>query len=150
MNQKKAKELPIVTYAPDDKKGKKSGWYSYQEIETGEGQVIGVATFGSWKTGEKHTWSSRSTHKMSAAESLRYHQIREEMRANQEREQAELHAKRAGDAFKTWSELPEAKNHEYYKKKGIKPVASVKINNEGRLIVPMAMRGMAKRLCISA
>ena len=56
--------------APDDKKGKKSGWYIYNEFEDGyrPGAFVGVGVFGSWRGNpEKVVWSSKRREAMSTS-----------------------------------------------------------------------------------
>ena len=67
--------------SPDDKAGKQSGWYWYQEFpdDFKPGAMIGVGVFGSWKDNPPRTvWTSKRKDSMSPAESMR---LDEQMKA---------------------------------------------------------------------
>lgn len=126
----------------DDKRGKKSGWYIYNEIEDthNEGQIIGIASYGDWKLGISENWTSRSEHRMSTKERLAYHAKREAMRAAHEAETKQRQAEAAESAFEIWHNAKEAKEHPYLTKKGISTAKGLKIAKDGRLIVPVAIK----------
>lgn len=127
---------------PEDKRGKKSGWYVYNEIEDSQaqGNIIGVANYGDWKIGVQHSWCSRSQHQMTTQESLHYHAAREAMRAEYEKELAEKNSEAAKRAFDIWSAAPGATDdHGYLKKKGVKAYQGLKVAQDGNLIIPVAV-----------
>lgn len=137
--------------SPFDKPNKKTGWYSYNEIETDSG-VIGVAAYGDWKTGNKDTWSSKSVHTMSIQESLKYHAEMEAARTRREIEQKAIHDEAAQKAYSIWQGantdyIPEVGNdnsdgvkviasHPYMVKKGIKPTGQEKFSR-GNIVIPV-------------
>ncbi|WAR46952.1 toprim domain-containing protein [Methylomonas rapida] len=102
----------------DDKAGKASGWL----VLYGNMDVIAGA-FGSWRTGESHSWCSKAKHEISAAEReslrLRYEQVKRDRDAEQQRVWAEAAAK----ADRLWNAGGPAKagDHPYLQAKGIKP-----------------------------
>lgn len=127
---------------PEDKPGKKSGWLIYNEIEDGQvqGHIIGIASFGDWKTGLNETWVSRDIHRMNTAESSHYHAAREAMKSAYEKELIEKQAESAKIAFDIWSKSPDADDgHSYLKKKNIRACQGLKIASDKRLIVPVAV-----------
>jgi len=127
---------------PEDKPGKKSGWYIFQEIEDSQsqGHIIGVANYGDWKTGVSKDWCSRSQHTMSTQERLHYHASREAMKAAYEADLLQKQTEAAAKAFEIWSAAPDAViSHEYLKRKGIKYYKGVKIASDKRLIIPIAV-----------
>ena len=125
----------------EDRRGKKSAWYVYNEIEDNqrEGSIIGVASYGDWKLGTSENWSSRSEHQMNTKERLNYHAAREAMRAQHEAETKNRQSEAATAAFKIWSEATDAKEHPYLTKKNIGATQGLKIAKDGRLIVPVAV-----------
>lgn len=125
----------------DDKRGKKSGWYVYNEIEDSqnEGAIIGIASFGDWKMGTQDSWVSRAEHQMTAHERTNYHAEREAMRVAREIEERERQEEAAKKAFEIWDSAKDAKEHPYLTKKGISTTEGLKIANDGRLIIPIAI-----------
>lgn len=126
----------------DDKRGKKSGWYIYNEIEDTQADsaaVVGVASYGDWKTGINETWSSRADHQMNDKERAAYHAKREAMRIAREQEEIRRHEEAAKTAFEIWSNAPDAESHPYLEKKGVKSAQGLKLHNDGRLIIPIAI-----------
>ena len=85
----------------EDRRGKKSAWYVYNEIEDNqrEGSIIGVASYGDWKLGTSENWSSRSEHQMNTKERLNYHAAREAMRAQHEAETKNRQSERKKSSF---------------------------------------------------
>lgn len=125
----------------EDKRGKKSAWYVYNEIEDNqrEGSIIGVASYGDWRTGISENWSSRSEHQMNTSERLNYHAAREAMRAQHEAETKSKQLEAAATAFEIWQEQPDATEHPYLKKKGVSTCTGLKIAKDKRLIIPVAV-----------
>ena len=126
---------------PEDKRGKKSGWYVYNEIpdQYGEGLVIGVANYGSWKTGESGSWCSKSDNSMSVPERMAYLAARERMREEQETEREKEYINAAARAFEIWSQASDCTDHGYLTRKQITPSSGLKIAKDKRLIIPMAV-----------
>ena len=125
---------------PEDKAGRKSGWYIYREFPAGEG-VIGVADYGCWKTGLKAHWVSRADHTMSMAERLAYHAAREAMKLAQEAETLARHNETAVKAAEIYAQAGPCAAHGYLTRKQIKPIHGLKIGQDGRLIVPLFIDG---------
>lgn len=127
--------------APDDKKkGKQSGWYIYREINdtSNPDYVIGIASYGSWKEGVTHHWSSRSDSAMSREERLNFFAEREKMRVAYEEEKRRLNEETAKSAYELWSTAPDASpDNDYFKRKQVKPCQGIK-EKDGVLLVPMA------------
>lgn len=134
---------------PEDKKGKKSGWFVYNEIaDTQEdGHIIGIASYGDWKTGESHVWSSRSEHKMSNKERLNYHAMREGMRLQREADKIKTQEESASIAYDIWVKSPQANNeHEYLERKGVIAAKGVKLSQSDQIIVPVAVNNQVTSL----
>lgn len=129
---------------PEDRRGKKSGWYIYNEIEDmqSEGLTIGVASFGDWKVGISEGWTSRSEHRMSGKERAEYQEKRDLMRVMHEEETKKKQSEAAEVAYEAWVNAKDAEeNHEYLENKGVKPYKGVKTNKDGRLVIPIAVNG---------
>lgn len=125
----------------EDKAGKKSAWYVYNEIEDNqnEGAIIGIASYGDWKTGLSETWVSRSEHQMSGTERANYHAKREAMKQEQEAETRAKQNEAAKVAYEIWSKAKPAKTHPYLTKKSVETSDGLKIADDGRLIIPVAI-----------
>lgn len=127
---------------PEDKPGKLSGWYIYNEFPSqGGGDVIGCGSYGCWKTDQKHSFLSCHEHKMGTAERLAFHSARQ---AQREAEQAETTGKQieaARLAREIWdSAHPASNDHPYLKRKNVLS-HGLKHNKDGRLIVPIMIDG---------
>ena len=129
--------------AADDKKGKESGWYWYDEFpdDFKVGALIGVGVFGSWKNNpERVVWTSKRKDSMSPAESMR---LDEQMKAAKIARDIELEAKRKVAAAKAqviWGESSEApESHPYLVAKGVKPNGTRV--SQGKIVVPVMNDG---------
>lgn len=132
-----------------ENKKKKSGWYIYNEIDDFQNSnyVIGVATYGDFKTDYKNSWSSRKSGAMNERERVAFNIAREQMRVEREREQVEKHKEVAAEAFKIWSSSPQASDdHGYLKSKGVKAAVGVKVDASGNLIIPAAISNQISTL----
>lgn len=132
---------------PDDRKGKQSGWLVYHELDDSavDGAVFGVAVWGSWKTGEKHSWSSKQAHHMTMSERVAYNTQLEAIKAETEREQAEAYARCATEAQSEWTAYSVAKDtNAYLAAKKLAPVGDVRQddNRDGCLLVPVLQNGV--------
>jgi len=126
---------------PDDKRGKKSGWYIYNEIEDIQqsGHIIGIASYGCWKTNVSESWCSRSEHQMDPQERENYQAAREAMRVERENEKLKNQKEAASVAFELWRKSAQSNdNHGYLKKKGVKAHQGIKQGEDKRLIIPIA------------
>lgn len=109
----------IVRYAIlDDKKGKINGWFALYA-----NMGIVAAAFGSWKTGEVHSWCSKSRDEVSRAEREALRLKYEEVKAARIKEQERVWAEAAKKADRLWNAGGPAKagEHAYLKAKGVKP-----------------------------
>lgn len=125
--------------APDDKGKKKSGWCWYDEVEdsSNDGFMIGVGAYGSWKDGEKVTWSSRRVEYLTKDQKLALQLRREEMRKQRDEEEKRVHAETAAECWEVYQEAEAAKaDHPYLVRKQIKPVGAIKQLGD-RLLIPM-------------
>lgn len=111
----------IVRYAiKDDKKGKLNGWFV---LYANMGIVAGA--FGSWKTGESHSWCSKAKHEISQSEREALRLKYEEVKANRIKEQERIWKAVASKAERLWNSGGPAKTgsaeHPYLLAKKIKP-----------------------------
>jgi len=125
----------------DDKHGKKSAWYIYNELEDNQnsGSIIGVASYGDWKLNITQSWCSRSEHRMNITERNNYNAAREAMRSQYEEETRIKQAEAAKTAYIIWSEAKKATEHTYLTNKGVGASEGLKIGNDGRLIIPITI-----------
>lgn len=120
---------------PQDNKGRLSGWYIYNEYQQDEGRVFAVASYGDWRTDEKHIWTSKPTHLMSAEERWKQSAHAETARAQQEVETAQRQNEAAQRALDIW-ESAGTGPHEYLERKGVQAYDGIRVSR-GALIVPM-------------
>lgn len=126
----------------DDRRGKKSGWYVYEEIEDNfnQGHIIGVASYGDWKLDLTRSWCSRSEQKMSAAELASYRAAREEMARQREEEERIRQEEAAKLSYDIWyNAQPANDDHPYLQAKGIKATTGLKLTDDNDLIIPAAV-----------
>lgn len=127
---------------PEDKPGKKSGWYSFYEIpDKDDGHIIGIASFGCWKTGLSETWCSKSEQHMTIAERESYFIAREALKQAQAAEEAERYREAAIRAAEICATAKDCISHPYLDRKKVKPATGLKIGQDGRLIIPMLKDG---------
>lgn len=129
--------------APNEKPGKKSGWYIYNEIQDDykPGSWIGIGVFGSWRSDpERVVWTSKRRESMSASESARFE---EQLRAEKIARDEELATRRALAAEKAatiWAEAtPAPSEHPYLTKKGVQ-AHGVRVSR-GQIVVPVYSNG---------
>lgn len=115
-------------HLPEDSSGSRNLWYI--------GGLDGVAsmTFGSWKTGERSTWSARRPVSFLEGELLRMRAVSAMKTQAAHREQ--IQAAGAMSARQRWATAsPADTNHEYLSRKRVKPFG---LRQEGDLLlVPM-------------
>jgi putative DNA primase/helicase len=129
--------------APGEKRGNKSGWYFYTEIQDDyqPGAFIGVGVFGSWKGNpDRVVWTSKRQDAMSPAEAARFEeQLAAERMARQE-ETRLRHEAAAAKAKEIWGEATEAPaEHPYLTAKGI-GAHCVRVSR-GKIVVPVEDKG---------
>lgn len=97
-----------------DKTGTQNGWY----ILFDDGLPTGC--FGSWKTGDKHTWCEKSEHELTASQRLEHkRRITEARKAREAEEQARRNAARE-KALHIWKvSQPALDTHPYLVKKNV-------------------------------
>jgi putative DNA primase/helicase len=122
----------------DCKRGRIPAWSMYREIEI-DGGVIGHGTYGNFQTGFTQNWSSVSEHKMKTSERAQYYAQREAMKSQREVEEKQRHSNAAKKAFEIWSTAPDATEHEYLRNKNVKTAIGLKVANDKRLIIPIAV-----------
>ncbi len=133
--------------APDEKRGKKSGWYIYNEVpDDRTDNFIGIGVFGSWKGNpERVVWTSKRRETMTASEQM---QFEERLRAEKLARDEALAQKQAESAIKArviWDESVTApESHPYLEKKQIKP-HGVRVSR-GSIVVPVQIKGQITSL----
>jgi putative DNA primase/helicase len=137
----------------DDKAGSSNGWYA---LYSNMGVYAGA--FGSWKTGESHTWCSKGKNEISPAEKealrLRYEQVK----AERAEEQKKIWAETAKKADRLWNiakpatavsgdkgAQPSTDVHAYLVAKGIKPYG-IKVLNKGLVVAARNAAGVITTL----
>lgn len=111
-------ELPegrIVRFrVAGDKSGSRNGWAIFHS------HPIAAGAFGSWKTGEQHTWRSTSNEVTTPAERT---ELKRKLQAAQQArasEEARLRAEAAARALKLWAGAkPATDDHPYLRAKGV-------------------------------
>lgn len=91
-----------------DKAGTLNGWYSLHL----DGRPAGV--FGTWKTGEQHTWVAGGSDGMTAAERAMVRAMIERSRAMRDAETRERHQAAASRAASMWESASAADPHHPY------------------------------------
>jgi len=98
-----------------DKAGSKNGWY------VGHRHPIPAGAFGSWKTGESHTWRAESDQALSLVERAEQRRQLEAMRKQRADEEVRVRETAARKAARLWNlAKPADGDHPYLVKKGVK------------------------------
>jgi len=125
--------------APNDKRGKKNGWYIYQEVvdDYQPGAMIGIGVFGSWKGNpERVTWSSKRTESMSPAEKAQMEERIAAAKIARDENLKQRQQAAAVEATKHWeSAQPADPENDYFRRKKIKPHIARQIGDT--LILPV-------------
>ena len=112
-----------------DKGGSRNGWYVQHCSPNPAG------AFGSWKTGESHTWREATTTPQTPAERAELAQRIRDMQAAREAEQVAVHASAAGRAAKLWERAHPANNaHPYLKRKHVPAIGVRQLRD--MLVIP--------------
>ena len=111
-------ELPegrIVRFRVDgDKAGSRNGWAIFHS------HPIAAGAFGSWKTGEQHTWRSTSNEVATPAERAELQRKLQAAQQARASEEARVRADAAARALKLWSGAkPATDDHPYLRAKGV-------------------------------
>ena len=97
-----------------DKPGSRNGWAVLHS------HPIEAGAFGSWKTGESHTWREATTRPQTPAERAELAQRIKAMQAAREAEQQAVHASAADRAAKLWTKAhPATNSHPYLQRKRV-------------------------------
>ena len=100
-----------------DKSGSRNGWAVLHS------QPVMAGAFGSWKTGESHTWREATTRPQTLAERAELDQRIKAMHAAREAEQVAVHASAADRAAKLWARAHPANNaHPYLQRKHVQAI----------------------------
>jgi len=126
---------------PIDKHHQKTGWYFYNEIEFSN-YIIGIGVYGSWRSGEKITWSSKSQGVMSFDEGIKYREELERAKNAREAELSRVNDEAAIAAAELYNSIqPAPDNHPYLVKKMVNAPNGVRISGD-RLIIPILNEDM--------
>ena len=118
---------------PSDRPGTNNGWYV---LHAG---VVASGAFGSWKTSDCHTWTSREPADQREAEHLR--QQMEQARQQREADQRQRQQAAAEYARKLWRDARRADlEHPYLTAKGCRPHALRQLGDA--LLVPLTHKGV--------
>jgi phage/plasmid primase-like uncharacterized protein len=114
---------------PEDRPGKKSGWYVFYSDK------IAAGAWGSWKTDETITWCAKAEREMSHQERADHHTRIQRAKAARDDELAKVNAEAKGKAQEVWEAAPEVLAHPYLAKKEV--LAFGLRLHQGRLLIPM-------------
>lgn len=90
-----------------------------------------------WRTGEDGKWTAKEASNLSPAERQALQaRIEADRRARQE-EKAKRHAEAAGKAVAVLDKAILCRTHPYLARKGVKPCPGLKVDKDGRLLVPV-------------
>lgn len=112
-----------------DKAGSKNGWY------VGHLTPIPAGAFGSWRTGESHTWKAETDQPQTKTERAELRRQFEEMRMQRQVEEANLREAARAKAERLWQlAKPADPAHPYLVKKGVKSWGIRQLRN--MLVIP--------------
>ncbi len=114
---------------PEDKLGKKSGWYVFFP------DGIAAGAWGSWKIDETVSWCAKAEREMTPWERADHHARIERAKAARDKELAKVHAEAREKAREIWGAAPEVLVHPYLAKKEV--LAFGLRLHQGRLLIPM-------------
>jgi putative DNA primase/helicase len=97
-----------------DKSGSKNGWAVYYS------RPVELCAFGSWKSGDQHTWRPESTTPITSAQRAEIQRQLADMRKAREDEQQRVQAAARDKAAKLWARAKPANNdHPYLERKRV-------------------------------
>jgi len=100
-----------------DKGRSRNGWYCLYR------DGLPAGSFGSWKTGESHTWCAKTQKQMSAAEREAHQRRIEETKRQRKQEQARVYREASEASQALWEGAIRANpEHPYLVSKGIPPL----------------------------
>jgi putative DNA primase/helicase len=103
----------IRFHVEGDSKGTRNGW----AVLHGDG--IPAGEFGSWKTGESHTWCAKRDSELTPTERAEQKRRAELSRIERERAEKLRHAEAAENARAAWAAAEPATDHPYLRTKGV-------------------------------
>jgi putative DNA primase/helicase len=113
-----------------DQRGKRNGWYVLHL----DGSPAGV--FGSWKTGESHTWSAQPNHELTSSEREEHRRRIELAKSQRQQTETKLREEAAVKAAKLWERAGTViSKHPYLIDKKIHPVGVKQLKK--MLVVPV-------------
>ena len=113
-----------------DKGNERSGWYVINELD---GNYF--ATFGNWRTGEQHKWSSINTNQLSNIDRVALQKRMEEAIERAEVAKKVRHDEVAKEVQERYKNCQPVISHEYLNSKNVKSYGLKQLN--GSLIVPV-------------
>ena len=127
----------------NDKPGTLNGWCVFHPDN------LAAGAFGSWRTGESHTWREQSERPIDATQQAKIQAQISEARAQRDRDQADRHAKAASRAAAIWAGGKlSTLAHPYLIRKGVSSVHGLRIldtadpwGRRGSLLVPCSIKG---------
>ncbi|MDY7579439.1 AAA family ATPase [Herbaspirillum sp. RTI4] len=118
--------------APDDKRGRVSGWYRLH------GDGVPAGSFGNWKTGLSEKWCGKADKSLTPAERTEYHARIERAKQEAEFTHLQLEADAAKLCIGIWAAARDATDdNAYCIRKGIKPYGLKEFKDKRTLIVPI-------------
>jgi putative DNA primase/helicase len=114
------------------RKGSEHGWYKLHL------DGVPAGAFGDWREGITHTWCAKTDRRMTAEERTAFKRQMEESRAEAAKALAAAHAeaRKVGKAVYDVARPAEA-THPYLARKGVIAAACLRVDREGRLVVPV-------------
>lgn len=121
----------IHRFAPNGRPSDKAGFY----ILHGDGVPAG--SFGDWRTSKTYAWRADLGRKLTRAEETAHRARVKEMRRKREAEEVKRHTEARQEAQQLWGSAKDANDtHPYLKRKGVK-AHGLKVDGQGRLLVPL-------------
>lgn len=112
-----------------DKAGSSNGWCVLHD------SPVRAGAFGSWRTGETHTWCAASDRQQTQAERVALQQAMRAMQQARKAEQANVHAEARARALKLWQRArPAHDGHPYLQRKGVPAIGVRQLRDA--LLVP--------------
>ncbi len=115
---------------PDEKRGKRSGWYVLHD------DGLPAGSFGDWRTGLSETWSAKPDHAMTNAERQAHRQRIQQAKAQAEAERVQVAEAAAAKCAELWHVAGNVDvMHPYIKRKDVKPLAAKQ--SRDALLIPL-------------
>ena len=114
-----------------DKPQARDGWYVLHLDPPASG------AFGNWRTSVSNTWTAKNDCDLAPDERDSLRRRVEADRKAREKAEQERHAEAATKAQSILAEAPDCTEHPYLTKKGVAPCPGLKVDQDGRLVVPV-------------